>query len=154
MTVETGQDAPDFELKDHAGDAVTLSSFRGRSAVALVFFPFAFTGVCEGELCHLRDDHADFDAAGVQVLAISCDPRPALGRWAEEIGVPYPLLSDFWPHGEVARAYGVFNEALGCANRVTILVDADGLVVDRFESAGLGEPRDAARYRAAFAALG
>ena len=59
MTIEIGQEAPDFELKDHAGNAVKLSSFRGDKAVALVFYPFTFTGVCEGELCELRDDFGD-----------------------------------------------------------------------------------------------
>ena len=153
MTVEIGQDAPDFELKDQRNEAVTLSAFRGVGAVAVVFYPFAFTGVCEGELCAIRDDHSTFTDAGVQVLAISCDTRFALVRWAEEMGYPFPLLSDFWPHGEVAKAYGVFNEALGCAHRATFLVDVDGVVVDRFESAGPGEARDPGRYATALAAL-
>lgn len=153
MTVEIGQDAPDFELKDQRNEAVTLSAFRGVGAVAVVFYPFAFTGVCEGELCAIRDDHSTFADAGVQVLAISCDTGFALVRWAEEMGYPFPLLSDFWPHGEVAKAYGVFNEALGCAHRATFLVDVDGVVVDRFESAGPGEARDPGRYATALAAL-
>lgn len=154
MTVEIGQDAPDFELRDQANAAVTLSGFRGDRPVAIVFIPFAFTGVCEGELCAIRDDPTTFADAGVQVLAISCDTRFALARWADEVGIDHPLLSDFWPHGEVAKAYGVFNEALGCANRATFLVDVDGVVVDRFESAGLGEARAQSRYAEAIAALG
>src|SRR3954451_20042492 len=108
MAVEIGQQAPDFELRDQSGNEVSLSSFRGSKAVALVFYPFTFTGVCEGELCQLRDDITDFDAAGVQVLAVSCDSRHAQKVWAEEKGYNFPVLSDFWPHGEVARAYGVF----------------------------------------------
>ena len=153
MAVEIGQEAPDFELKDHENTAVTLSSFRGDKAVAIVFYPFTFTGVCEGELCALRDDYSEFTDAGVQVLAISCDTRFAQAKWAEAQGYQFPLLSDFWPHGEVAKAYGVFNEALGCANRATFLVSTSGVVVDTFESGGLGEAREASRYAEALAKL-
>lgn len=153
MAIEVGQEAPDFELKDPAGEVVKLSSFRGEKAVALVFYPFTFTGVCEGELCSLRDDYSAFEDAGVQVLAVSCDSRFAQKLWAEQQGYQFPVLSDFWPHGEVARAYGVFNEALGCANRATFLIDADGVVVDHFASADLGTARPAERYQEALAKL-
>ena len=104
MAVEIGSEAPDFTLKDQDGNDVTLSSFRGEKAVALVFYPFTFTGVCEGELCALRDDLSDYEAAGVQVLAVSCDSRFAQAQWAEKQGYGFPVLSDFWPHGEVAKA--------------------------------------------------
>src|SRR3954451_17137966 len=77
MTVELGRDAPDFTLKDQNGDDVTLSSFRGNENVVVVFYPFTFTGVCEGELCALRDDRSDFTAKNAQLLAISCDSRHA-----------------------------------------------------------------------------
>src|SRR6476619_5300859 len=137
MTIEIGQEAPDFELKDQNGDAVKLSSFRGDKAVALVFYPFTFTGVCQGELCAIRDDYAEFEAAGVQVLACSCDTRFAQAQWAEQQGYQFPVLSDFWPHGEVAKAYGVFNDALGCANRATFLINTDGVVVDTFDTPDL-----------------
>src|SRR3954462_7866156 len=122
MTTEIGQEAPDFELKDQNGDAVKLSSFRGDKAVALVFYPFTFTGVCEGELCALRDDFSEFESAGVQVLAVSCDSRHAQRVWAEQKGYQFPVLSDFWPHVTVAKSYGVFNDALGCANRATFVM--------------------------------
>jgi peroxiredoxin len=153
MAVETGAEAPDFTLKDQEGNDVTLSSFRGDKAVALVFYPFTFTGVCEGELCRLRDDLGQYETAGVQVLAVSCDSRHAQRVWAEQEGYGFPVLSDFWPHGEVARAYGVFNEALGCANRATFLVGRDGIVVDTFASDDLGTARPAERYEEALAKL-
>ncbi len=151
MTIEIGQEAPDFELKDPAGNAVKLSSFRGDKAVALVFIPFPFTGVCEGELCALRDDFSDFEGAGVQVLAVTCDTRHANRVWSEQQGYQFPVLSDFWPHGETAKAYGVFNDALGCANRATFMIDKAGKVVDSFASADLGTPRDKSSYTAALA---
>ncbi|MGI8938295.1 MAG: peroxiredoxin [Iamia sp.] len=154
MPVAIGDEAPDFELKDHDGNAVRLSSFRGDKAVAIVFYPFTFTGVCEGELCELRDDVASYDAQGVQVLAISCDSPFAQKQWAEQKGWTFPVLSDFWPHGETATAYGVFDEALGCATRGTFLVDKDGKVADTFASEGLGTPRDKSRYTDAVAKLG
>ena len=153
MAIEIGQEAPDFELKGSTGEPVRLSSFRGDKAVAVVFYPFTFTGVCEGELCQLRDDHSELEEAGVQVLAISCDTAPAQKKWAEEQGFTFPVLSDFWPHGEVARAYGVFNEALGCANRGTFLINAEGTIVDAFESPDLGTAREKSRYQEALEKL-
>ena len=149
MSIEIGQAAPDFELKDQTGEVVKLSSFKGDKAVALVFYPFTFTGVCEGELCALRDDFSEFENAGVQVLAVSCDSRHAQRVWAEQQGYQFPVLSDFWPHGAVAKAYGVFNDPLGCANRATFVIDKDGTVVDTFASADLATPREPSSYKAA-----
>jgi mycoredoxin-dependent peroxiredoxin len=153
MAVNIGDEAPDFELKDQSNEVVKLSSFRGDKPVTLVFYPFTFTGVCEGELCQLRDDFSTYEAAGVQVLAVSCDTRHAQRVWAEQEGYQFPLLSDFWPHGEVAQAYGVFNEKLGCANRVTFVIDTSGQVVDTFASADFGTARPADRYEEALAKL-
>jgi peroxiredoxin len=153
MALEPGTEAPDFTLKDQDGNDVSLSSFRGDKAVTLVFYPFTFTGVCEGELCAIRDDYAEFEAAGVQVLACSCDTRFAQAQWATQQDYQFPVLSDFWPHGEVAKAYGVFNDALGCANRATFVIDRDGIVVDVIESGDLGTPREASRYAEALAKL-
>jgi len=153
MTLEAGTAAPDFTLKDQNGNDVSLSSFRGERNVVIVFYPFTFTGVCQGELCALRDDLSEYESASAQVLAISCDSRHAQKIWAEQQGFTFPVLSDFWPHGEVARAYGVFNEQLGCANRATFVIDTDGVVVDVFASPNLGTPRDKAAYEAALAKL-
>jgi peroxiredoxin len=153
MAIEIGQPAPAFTLKDQHGGEVSLSDFHGDKAVALVFYPFTFTGVCEGELCELRDDVAEYDAAGVQLIAVSCDTPFAQKVWAEEKGWTFPVLSDFWPHGAVAQAYGVFNEAVGCANRGTILIDKDGTVVDVFETDNLGTARAKEQYTAAIGKL-
>ncbi len=153
MAIAVGQTAPDFTLKNQDGDAVSLADFHGKQAVALVFYPFTFTGVCEGELCALRDDYGEFTAAGVAVLACSCDSRFAQQQWAKQQGYQFPVLSDFWPHGEVARAYGVFNEALGCANRGTFLINTEGVIVDAFESPDLGTARHKSRYAEALEKL-
>jgi peroxiredoxin len=145
-----GDTAPDFTLKDQHGNDVTLSSFRGQPVV-IVFYPFTFTGVCQGELCEIRDDPSAFERTGAQVLAISCDTRHAQRVWAEQQGFTFPVLSDFWPHGEVSRAYGVFNEALGCANRATFVLDKDGVVSSTFSSPDLGTPRAKEEYDSALA---
>jgi len=153
VPVEIGQPALDFTLTSHTGAAVSLSQFRGVKPVVLVFIPFAFTGVCQGELCAIRDDFTPFTAAGAEVLVISTDPSPSQKMWADQQGWTFPLLSDFWPHGEVAKRYGAFNEQLGCANRVTVVVGEDGTVVDTFASADLGTARPAERYEEAMAKL-
>lgn len=152
MPLASGQEAPDFTLKDQDGADVRLSDLRGDNVV-LVFYPFTFTGVCEGELCSLRDDPGLFSAAGARVIAISCDSRHSQRVWAEQRGFQFPLLSDFWPHGEVARAYGVFDEKLGCATRSTFVIDREGIVVDVFSSPDLGTARDRAAYEAALSQL-
>ena len=151
MTVEIGQTAPEFTLKDQAGNDVSLSDYQGKQPVALVFYPFTFTGVCQGELCEIRDDPSAFDGAGAAVLAVSCDTRHAQAQWAEQQGFTFPILSDFWPHGEVAKAYGVFNEQIGCAMRGTFVIDRDGVVVAKFESTGLASPRARDDYEHALA---
>ncbi len=153
MTLAAGTAAPDFTLKDQDGNDVTISSFRDDQNVVLVFYPFTFSGVCHGELCSLRDDLSDFETAGAQLLAISCDSRHSQKQWAEQQGFTFPVLSDFWPHGEVARAYGVFNEQVGAANRATFVIDKHGMIVDAFESPNLATPRDKSAYEAALARL-
>lgn len=153
MAVVLGQPAPALTLPDQDGNPLTLSDFRGRSAVALVFFPFTFSGVCGDELCQLRDDYSRFEQAGVQVVAVSCNAKHAQKRWADEMGYTFPVLSDFWPHGEAAQAYGVFNEDRGCAMRATFVIDREGVVVDRFVTPDLATAREPGRYEEALARL-
>jgi mycoredoxin-dependent peroxiredoxin len=129
VSVEIGDEAPDFELKDQTGQPVRLSDYRGKKAVVLAFYPLAFTGTCESEMCGIRDRIDTFRNDDVETLAISVDSPPAHQRWAHEQGFDFPLLSDFWPHGEVAQAYGVFEEEFGIAARATFIVDPDGKVV-------------------------
>ena len=128
MAIEVGTEAPDFELKNQHGELVKLSDFRGEKNVVLVFYPFAFTGVCTGELCSLEKDLPQFQNDDVQILAVSNDSPFTLRVFAEKEGLEYPLLSDFWPHGAASRAYGVFDEEKGCAVRGTFVIDKAGVV--------------------------
>lgn len=152
MTIEIGQPAPDFELKDQHATPVKLSDFRGRQHVALVFYPFAFSGICTGELCEIRDNLDVFSSDNVQVIGVSCDPMYTLRAFAEAEKYEFPLLADFWPHGEVARSYGVFNDAAGFALRGTFLIDTEGVLRWSVVNSP-GEARPLAAYREAIAAL-
>jgi peroxiredoxin len=152
MSPDVGAPAPAFELTDQHGQRVALDDFAGQSNVAVVFYPFAFSGICTGELCEIRDNLSLFSDGTVQVVAISCDPMYALRAFADAEGYDFPLLSDFWPHGEVASRYGVFSAERGRAERGTFLIDREGTlrwsVVNRS-----GEARPLAAYREAIAAL-
>jgi peroxiredoxin (alkyl hydroperoxide reductase subunit C) len=150
--IAVGDEAPDFTLNDQNNEEWTLSSFRGHKAVLIVFYPLAFTGICTGELCVVRDDLATFQNDDVEVVSISVDSVYSHKIFSEREGYPFPLLADFWPHGGVAKAYGVFNEIAGISNRGTFLVDKDGIV--RFaEMNSPGDGRDAQVWRDAIAAL-
>jgi peroxiredoxin (alkyl hydroperoxide reductase subunit C) len=152
MPIEVGAVAPDFELKDQNGQDVRLSSFRGVKNVLVVFYPLAFTGICTGELCSVRDNLHDFVNDAVQTLTISVDSSPTHKVFAEKEGYAFPLLADFWPHGAVASAYGVFNEGAGIANRGTFLIDKEGIV--RFAEMTMpGQARDQDGWRKAIATL-
>jgi peroxiredoxin (alkyl hydroperoxide reductase subunit C) len=152
MPLDVGVRAPDFTLKDQNNQEVSLAGFRGRKAVLLVFYPMAFTGTCQGELAGVRDRLPDFANDAVQVLTVSVDSVYSHKVWAEREGFEFPLLADFWPHGAVAQAYGVFNTTAGVAGRGTFVIDKAGVV--RFaEMAGPGETRDQKAWQSALAAL-
>lgn len=139
-----GDRAPGFELPNQYGELLSLASFAGHP-VLLVFYPFAFSRVCSGELAELQRLLPDFEAAGASVLAISCDAKYSLRAWAQEQGWSLDLLSDFWPHGQVAQRYGAFDSSRGRATRASFLIGPDGTVRRSFRSA-LSEPRDPADY--------
>ncbi|MBV2353778.1 peroxiredoxin [Streptomyces sp. J2-1] len=145
MAIQVGDKAPDFELKDNHGRTVKLSDFRGEKNVVLLFYPFAFTGVCTGELCELRDNLPQFADRDTQLLAVSNDSIHTLRVFGEQEGLEYPLLSDFWPHGDVSRAYGVFDEDKGCALRGTFVIDKEGVVRWTVLN-GLPDARDLGEY--------
>ena len=152
VVISVGDQAPDFTLLNQNHEQFTLSSFRGHKAVLIIFYPFAFTGICTGELREVRDDLATFQNDDVQTVTISVDSTYSHKIFSEREGFDFPLLADFWPHGGVAQAYGSFNAATGSALRGTFLVDTSGVV--RFtELNGPGEGRDPQVWRAAIAAL-
>jgi len=152
MSVEVGQEAPDFEVRDQNGTPVRLSSFRGEKNVVLVFYPLAFTPTCTGELCAIRDESSVFENDDTVVFGVSCDSPATLKVFAEREGYEFSLLSDFWPHGEVAKAYDVFFDKAGMALRGTFLVDVDGVI--RFaEVNGPGQARDQVAWQRAVTAL-
>jgi peroxiredoxin len=128
MTPTIGHRAPDFTLRNQHGESVSLSSSRSSMNVVIVFYPFAFSGVCTGEMYELRDQLSTAENDAVQLLAVSCDPVYALRAFADQEGLKFPLLSDFWPHGEVSRTYDVFNAELGCSMRSTFIVDRAGVL--------------------------
>lgn len=152
-TIDVGQQAPDFELRDATRQPVRLSDYRGKKAVVLVFYPFAFSGICTGELCSIRDEIERFSNDDVETLAVSVDAPFALKAYGEQEGYAFPLLSDFWPHGDVARQYGVFNEQVGAAERGTFVIDKDGTVVYSVHNS-IGEARDNEAYLAALEQVG
>ncbi|MDW5322852.1 peroxiredoxin [Plantactinospora sp. KLBMP9567] len=151
MPIDVGAQAPDFVLKDQNNQRVRLADLRSRRVVLLVFYPLAFTGTCQGELAELRDNLDEYQNDDVQVLTVSVDSVYAHKVWADREGYQFPMLADFWPHGAVAKAYGVFNETAGFADRGTFVIDKTGTV--RFaECNGPGERRDQAGWRKALAA--
>lgn len=150
MPVAVGQLAPDFTLVNQAGQPQTLSHLRGRKVV-LVFYPFAFSNLCTGELCSLRDRRGQFDDDTV-MLGISVDTKHALRVFSEQEGFGFDLLSDFWPHGAVAQAYGAFLPDSGKATRATFVLDRDGVVRWSVVN-GPGDVRDPDDYRAALAEI-
>ncbi|MDT0306039.1 peroxiredoxin [Streptomyces sp. DSM 44917] len=152
MAIEPGTKAPDFRLRNQHGQTVGLADYRGAKNVVLLFYPFAFTGVCTGELCALRDELPAFVNDDTQLLAVSNDSPFALRVFSEQEGLEYPLLSDFWPHGEVSRAYGVFDEDKGCAVRGTFIIDKEGVVRWTVVNA-LPDARDLNDYVSALATL-
>ncbi|TDD90437.1 peroxiredoxin [Actinomadura darangshiensis] len=153
MAVNAGEAAPDFELKDQHGTPVRLSGFRGDKNVVLVFYPLAFSGVCTGELCAIRDELPSLgDPDDVQVLAVSVDSMFALRAWSDQEGYGFPLLADFWPHGGTAQRYGVFDDAKGLALRGTFVIDTEGVVRWKVVNA-IPDARDIGEYRKALADL-
>jgi peroxiredoxin len=150
--IEVGQQAPDFTLVNQHGESVTLSQYRGHKNVVLVFYPWAFTGVCTGELCSIRDRMGDFDNDDTVTLAVSCDAKFSLRVFAEQEGYKFQLLADHWPHGAAAQAYGVFVEAKGAAKRGTFIIDKAGIV--RWSVINeIGDARDPDEYEKVLSGL-
>jgi mycoredoxin-dependent peroxiredoxin len=152
MALEVGEQAPDFELKDQHGTPVRLADFQGTKNVVLVFYPLAFSGVCTGELCTLRDDFPEVNRDDVELLTVSVDSTFVLRTWADRDHFEFSLLSDFWPHGQVAKLYGVFDEMKGVATRGTFIIDKTGVIRWKVVNPN-PQARDVAEYQKALADL-
>jgi peroxiredoxin len=151
MALEIGRPAPEFELKNQHGEVVSLAGLRGKKVV-IIFYPFAFSGICGGELGEIRDHIADFDSDDVTTVAISVDHVFSLRAWADRDGYQFSMLSDYWPHGAVAKMYGVFNAQVGCAERGTFILDREGVLRWQVQH-GIPDARDLSAYESALAAI-
>jgi mycoredoxin-dependent peroxiredoxin len=152
MILEPGAPAPDFALVNQFGETVRLADLLRFRPVAFVFFPLAFSGICQGELCELRDNIAAFRDVGVELVGVSVDSKHTLRAWAEAESYEFQLLADFWPHGEVATAFGAFDEERGTAERATFLIGSDGVIRSSFATPR-GEARSLEQYRTALASF-
>ena len=150
--LDVGASAPGFTLDDQFGRPVALGDFRGAKNVLLVFFPLAFTPICEGELGEIRNHLTEYVDDDVHTLTVSVGPPATHKVWSQQRGFSFPVLSDFWPHGEVARSYGVFNAKTGFADRGTFVVDRRGMIAFA-ECTSPGQARDRTVWDAALAAL-
>ena len=152
MPAAVGQPAPDFSLTDQQNNKVSLADLKGQKAL-LVFIPFPFTGICQNELCAIRDDYSALEGLGAKIVVITCDTRHANRRWTEDNNFQFQILSDFWPHGETCKAYGCFNETTGSAWRASFVLDANGLVREIIRTEALNIPREHEAYSKALAAV-
>ena len=148
MTLLVGDAAPDFSATSDSGATFTLSESLTRGPVALVFFPLAFSGRCQAELCEIRDNIEVFSEEDVTVVGVSIDSHYSLAAWKAEQNYAFELVSDRWPVGEISRSYGVFLEEAGISNRATFLIDQEGIlrwsvVTDPGTSRSLGGYREA-----------
>ena len=152
MSVAVGQPAPEFSLPDQERNAVSLDSLKGSKSL-VVFIPFPFSGICTDELCMIRDDLSSLDDLDAKVVAITCDTLFSNKKWSEDLGLGFPVLADYWPHGEVSKAFGAFNEDVGAANRYTFVLDADGVVREVINTESLGVAREHEAYAEALASI-
>ncbi|MCI0424655.1 MAG: redoxin domain-containing protein [Actinobacteria bacterium] len=145
MSLEVGTSAPDFTLRNQRREKISLEDLKGERSV-IVFIPYAFTSTCQGELCEIRDNLHRFNDAGVRVVAITCNTLHSNGVWAEQQGYTFDILSDFWPHGAVARAFDSFDETFGYAKRTTYFLDDQAVITDVVKSDELGVARPFGEY--------
>lgn len=152
MSLSVGDAAPAFELPNQDREMVNLDALKGRKSL-VVFIPFPFTGICEGELCMIRDNLAGLGDLDANVVAITVHAVPTIKAWADANHFGFSVLSDYWPHGEVAKAYGAFNDQVGAANRYTFVLDETATVQSIIATESLGIGREFDEYTKALAAI-
>lgn len=150
MALQIGAEAPEFSLRSQHREKVSLDDLKGSRSV-IVFMPFAFTRTCQGEMCEIRDNLHRFKEGAAKVVVITCNTLHANRVWAEQEGFDFDILSDFWPHGEVTRAYDTFSELYGAAIRTTYFIDEDGVVTAVIKTDELGTARPFEEYETALA---
>jgi peroxiredoxin len=124
-----GSPAPEFSLRSHTGQTVSLTDFRGKKHVVLAFHPLAFTPVCSVQMQTYETDLAKYQQLDAHILSVSVDAGPAKKAWAESLGgISFDLLADFHPHGHVASLYGVMRDD-GISERATFIIDKSGTIV-------------------------
>ncbi len=153
MTLATGTPAPDFTLIDQNKEEVSLDALKGSKSL-IVFIPFPFTGHCDNEACAIRDGLGELSSMDAKVVVITTHAVPTNAKWAAENAFTFPVLADYWPHGETTQAYGAFNDVTGSANRVSYVLDADGVIRNVIATDSLGTPREYELYNEALAAIG
>lgn len=126
--ITVGKKIPEFSLKDHAGTTHDSTALRGKN-VLLSFHPLAWTGVCQRQMESLEMNAETFNQLNTVAFGVSVDSSPSKKAWAESIHVTKtPLLADFWPHGGLAQALGIFKEDAGISERANIIADVNGVV--------------------------
>ena len=152
MPLAIGTQAPDFTLVSQDREKVSPESLRGKRSM-IVFMPYPFTSTCDSEMCNIRDTWDQFSGLDTNVVVITCHPVSTNRVWAAQNGYEFPILADYWPHGEVSRAYDSFDEQYGYSKRVTYVLDAEGVIREVIASDVLGEARDYASYPGALAEI-
>ena len=137
--IEAGTKAPDFSLPDQAGKHVSLEDFAGRK-VLLVFYPGDFSSVCTDQLSLYQEVLGEIESKGAALVGISVDSTDSHRAFREQLNLEMPLLADFHPKGEVAKAYGVYSEEYGKSARALVLIDESGVVSWAYESNPLKVP--------------
>jgi peroxiredoxin len=145
MALAVGAPAPEFTLMSQDREQVSLEDLQGGPSM-IVFMPYPHTPTCESEACEIRDHAESFEALGAKVVMITTHAIPTNRSWAEALGYQFPILSDYWPHGEVSRAYDTFDETFGYAKRTTYVLDGDGVIQSVIASDALREARPFADY--------
>lgn len=152
MPLAVGTVAPDFTLVSQNREKISLDDLKGKKSM-IVFMPYPHTRTCDAESCEIRDNWALLGDLDANVVIITTHAAPTNREWAERNDFGFPILADYWPHGEVARAYDTFEEAFGYAKRTTYILDADGVIRDVIASDVLGEARPFSDYPEALAAI-
>jgi peroxiredoxin (alkyl hydroperoxide reductase subunit C) len=140
MPLAIGTTAPEFSLLSQDREEIALDDLRGNRSM-IVFMPYPHTPTCESEACQIRDNWASFQALDTKVVMITAHAVPTNRSWAEDQGFLFPILSDYWPHGAVSRAYDTFDETFGYAKRTTYILDSDGVIREVIASDALREAR-------------